>query len=329
MQCWATFAAEESSALPSAALKEVECSRPSQMPMHSNFTGCGKLCVPSHHTCNCVRSVPSAHVQVRVITEVVKAIEGASAKPSDLCWPTALYATGNFWHSVEGTAYGVPATVPAEFMRHARFLLACLDGSVLLVSEREAHHIAQAFHDAARNGGTRQDSSALLHASFAHVGLPHEPSRSCCKRQCRCVAAGVPLAHHMCCAGASAPARSRVALPAAPARTMALCAAAASLFNGACSFSYLAGSEAAASVAALESQDAQRMNLVRAVVLGGAETALDVEARTQAVRTLLALRRRRKHYHGSDLSSICERGLDQARARALVADAAPAGAGAP
>ena len=276
---------------------------------------CMLLCAPMFRASG--REQSNLCVQVCDVSAVVRAMAtpGSNVSPSSLRWPTQLFATGNFWHSVQGTLCSTHDSVAAHFMRRSAFLLMCIDGSALMLSEREAHFIAQAFHDAKRASDLHAGSTALVHTSFASVALPHVATSDQKPRRCACIAGAAQCLHHICCA--PVPVASSMP-PAAQLGTAASCAAAARLFNGACSFMQLPGCEVVvADDSAVEAQDTQRRTLITAVVLGGAADVHAVSKRTGAACELLAMRGRRAHYHGSDLASVCEQGQNEARACAV------------
>ena len=219
------------------------------------------------------------------------------AEPSigaTLQWSTEAHVTANFCNSllaspVDTDASLVDTDASADHVRFPGFLLFCLDGSTLLLSEREAHFVLTAMHDACRaEGATAMNTAprtAVVQLSFARAALPRATSE-----QHVALDAGGILREWT----------------EAQALSASLCVVSAQLFAGETAYQRLPGSRA--------TQDEKRMELLRHVLLDGVHGVEGVRVRQSAVQQLLVCRKRSKHYLDSDLDEVLR--ADAARARA-------------
>jgi hypothetical protein len=139
-------------------------------------------------------------------------------------------------------------------------------------------------------------------------GCRRSQARSCTSRLCArsprtCAppTAGFTLA-------AGVPARERAASAVASASGIV----AAQLFAGEATFTFSLRSGSTAE------QDTARVQLLREVVLGGAQGVGPVGARERAARQLLVHRGRAKYWNSSDVDDMCLRGMEEARAAVVV-----------
>ena len=215
------------------------------------------------------------------------------AEPSigaTLQWSTEAHVTANFCNLLLASLIDTDAS--ADHVRFPGFLLFCLDGSTLLLSEREAHFVLTAMHDAHRADGTAATKTmprtAVVHLSFARAALP-------------CAAS----AQH----AALDTGGSLMEWTEAQALSASLCVVSAQLFAGETAYQRLPGSRA--------TQDEERMELLRHVLLDGAHGVEGVRVRQSAVQQLLVCRKRSKHYLDSDLDDVLRAGAARARAEQL------------
>ena len=187
-------------------------------------------------------------------------------------------------------------------MRQPGFSLICRDGSVLLLSDREAHFILLAFHDAARSGAPLGPQATLVHLAFACTSLPicKPGDHVVDKRTAFTLVAGDPHAN----------------VPDAAKDGLVRCIVAVLLFAGKSTYRFdmRDGQN-------LSARDGARMAALRQVILGGAHGSAAVAARTAAVQRLLEHRRRAAHYEGSCIHDVCRAGMQHARAAQVAAQA--------
>ena len=217
---------------------------------------------------------------------------GAAGIGATLPWPTAALVTANFCNAV--TVSGLRGS-NADYIRMPSFLLICLDGSALLLSEREAHFVLAAMHDARRAVAAAPAQApamrtAVVHLAFARAALPRMSGDAQFV-----LGAGATLA----------------CMSSAHALSASLCVVGAQLFAGDTAYQRVPGS--------LLARDEKRMKMLRHLLLGGAFGVHGIGVRAGAVQELLACRKRGKHYLDSCLDDVFRAGTAAARAEQLQA----------
>jgi hypothetical protein len=201
--------------------------------------------------------------------------------PSQLCWPSSIRASNNFTYTTTYT------TALADYMRRPAFLLRCLDGTILLISEREAHFILEAMYTT-DHGSDQQllysSRTSVAHLSFARSVLPvlskspEEPVMS----------AGAPF----CSCHTSAQA------------TAACSVVAAQVFAGETLYRRLQWQAPETGP-----QDDERLRLLKGIVSGAGSNGEDEEEFCDwcksAVLELLTHRGRSRHFQDSCLDDVC------------------------
>jgi hypothetical protein len=202
--------------------------------------------------------------------------------PSQLCWPSSIRASNNFTYTTTNT------TALADYMRRPAFLLRCLDGTILLISEREAHFIFEAIYTTDQGSAQRlrhRSLTSVAHLSFARTALPvlleapKEPVMS----------AGAPFCGCHTTAQANA----------------ACSVVAAQVFAGETLYRRLQGP-----ALQTDDQDDRRFTLLKGIVGsragGDSEVEVqDVDWRKTAVLEMLTHRGRAKHFADSCLDDVC------------------------
>ena len=90
-------------------------------------------------------------MQLRSMRDAVKLLDTRNgAQCTVLSWPSDAYATQNFCDAVPSPTLWSP-----DFVRRPGFLVLCADGSTLLLSEREAHGLLCARHEACASGAAQ------------------------------------------------------------------------------------------------------------------------------------------------------------------------------
>ena len=246
-------------------------------------------------------------MQLLPMSSVVRHMDAAMTMHSTakLSWPTTLFTSHNFLHAT-------PNPKP-PFIRQPAFALVCLDGSVVLLSEREAHFLLTEQQRLDSGGAAAQPRGFVAHLSFLRSALPLS-SAECAAGQKRAReeredgevvsdddavedTAPQQLAVHRRVRALSADAQLRAA------RNVV----AAQVFGGESAFQRYGGS--------FRAQDRARMQLLRSVLLGERSgTAEHVGGCRGAVLELLAQRGREEHFADSCLDEVCSDGALQAMA---------------
>ena len=225
-------------------------------------------------------------MQVWPLRDVAALLDSAGqdvhTRIGDLEWPSDAYATDNFVRAA--------SLETADFVRRPGFVLVCRDGSLLCLSEREAHCILDASWDVRRNAAAQAVSTSLVHLAFAAPVLP--------------APCDAPGADALLLSGRRLSGLPAGATPDRAARHLV----AAQLLAGHSSYKRLPGSSTV--------QDEARVRLLARVV-GGDGSVAGVRGATAAVRRLLDSRRRGKHFVESDLDDVCCDAAARARAAAL------------
>ena len=213
--------------------------------------------------------------------------------PSLFRWPENLRATVNFCETTSSATAGAPHT------RRPGFLLTYSDGSTMLVSEREAHFILQAF--ILSPSATRSQAAASLsHISFLRPVLPVAPP----------VVHPAQAERPVWSVGATSGSRTAEALV-----LQAHAVVAAQLLAGDAVFRNLHESS--------QAQDNLRVQHVRLCLLpdGGAgevaQSREDVRRLQTRLKQLLQHRGRGMHFEGSDLEDIVRDLEESVRAAAI------------
>ena len=242
-----------------------------------------------------------ARVQVLPLAEVAKLLDKGTPSGAASCgalhWPPHVYATHNFAHAIS------TSSKLAGYLRSPSTFLACPDGSLLLLSEREADRCAAVLRRAAAAAAAAAGavSKGAPGAARAHSGV---------------TAAQRPVLMHLAFArDACPPLASATPHPYADVRALsnavhlnvALGVAALQLFGGETG---LRRSHGRGYQRTSANQDALRKQLFRLLVLGpgfGVDRPKGyAQEQLEAAKAVAVARQQNELWSDSDLDRLCE-----------------------
>ena len=232
-------------------------------------------------------------VQVLLLKDAASELDASSLDQlAKLSWPDAVCVTVNFHRSVVGSH-----NCSSEHARRPAFLLMHPDGSILLLSEREAQYVLCARHTRLCHGASlelEQQVTTVVHLAYARFALPARPG-------CLSFALAAGRDVNVCAADALT--------------AMAANVVGVQLFAGDTVF-LSPGDEAAETY---ETRHCLLHKLLLGTARGAAYAgAAQMDACKSAVKRLLALRLRSKHWHGSDVHELYRAAEQTVLAQGLV-----------